>query len=85
MKLGEESFFDYEDKYELIERDEQKMDDLTFYYREKQVNDLRSKQCSAKTVVTYSEMLTDIERMSDHLLNIAQECNGSRISLKIDD
>lgn len=85
LKLGEESFFDYEDKYELIERDEQKMDDLTFYYREKQVNDLRSKQCSAKTVVTYSEMLTDIERMSDHLLNIAQECNGSRISLKIDD
>lgn len=85
MKLGEESFFDYEDKYELIERDEQKMDDLTFYYREKQVNDLRNKQCSAKTVVTYSEMLTDIERMSDHLLNIAQECNGSRISLKIDD
>ena len=85
MKLGEESFFDYEDKYELIERDEQKMDDLTFYYREKQVNDLRSKQCSAKTVVTYSEMLTDIERMPDHLLNIAQECNGSRISLKIDD
>ena len=85
MKLGEESFFDYEDKYEFIERDEQKMDDLTFYYREKQVNCLRNKGCSAKTVVTYSEMLTDIERMSDHLLNIAQECNGSRISLKIDD
>lgn len=85
MKLGEESFFDYEDKFELIERDEQRMDDLTFYYRELQVDGLRNKRCNAKTVVTYSEMLTDIERMSDHLLNIAQECNGSRISLKLDD
>lgn len=84
-KLSEESFFDYEDKYEYIARDEQKIDDLTFFYRQQQIERLKHNQCDAKSAVTYSELLTDIERISDHIMNIAQECQGSKISLKIDE
>ena len=84
-KLSEESFFDYEDKYEFIAMDEQKIDDLTFFYRQQQIERLKDKKSDARSTVVYSEMLTDIERISDHILNIAQECHSSKISLKVDE
>lgn len=84
-KLSEESFFDYEDKFEYISRDEQKIDELTFCYRQQQIERLKHNESDAKSTVTYSEMLTDIERISDHIMNIAEECQGSKISLKIDE
>ncbi len=84
-KILEESLFDYEDRFEFVQSDEQKVDDLTFYFRQEQITRLKEKKCDARSAVTYSEMLTDIERISDHIMNIAQECYGSKISLKVDE
>lgn len=52
---------------------EQEIDDLTGDFRKTQMERMRQGTCSAESSVIYSEMLTDFERMGDHLLNIAQE------------
>ena len=51
---------------------EQKIDDLTDVYREHQLERLKSGVCSGDACVIYSEMLTDFERLGDHMLNIAE-------------
>lgn len=51
---------------------EQKIDDLTDMYREHQLERLKSGVCSGDACVIYSEMLTDFERLGDHMLNIAE-------------
>ena len=51
---------------------EQKIDDLTDIYREHQLERLKSGICSGDACVIYSEMLTDFERLGDHMLNIAE-------------
>lgn len=51
---------------------EQQMDDMTTRYRESHLNRMREGKCSEEACVLYSEMLTDFERIGDHVLNIAQ-------------
>ena len=51
---------------------EQKIDDMTEDYREHQLERLKSGSCSGDACVIYSEMLTDFERLGDHMLNIAE-------------
>ena len=51
---------------------EQKIDDLTDIYREHQLERLKAGVCSGDACVIYSEMLTDFERLGDHMLNIAE-------------
>ena len=51
---------------------EQKIDDMTSSYREKHLNRMREGKCSEEACVLYSELLTDFERIGDHVLNIAQ-------------
>lgn len=51
---------------------EQKIDDMTEDYREHQLERLKSGACSGDACVVYSEMLTDFERLGDHMLNIAE-------------
>ena len=36
--------------------------------------------CSGESSVIYSEMLTDFERIGDHLLNIAREADRAHIT-----
>lgn len=63
---------------------EQKIDDMTEDYREHQLERLKSGVCSGDACVIYSEMLTDFERLGDHMLNIAEAAAESNlISLKI--
>lgn len=63
---------------------EQKMDDMTDDYREHQLERLKSGVCSGDACVIYSEMLTDFERLGDHLLNIAEAAAESkRISFSL--
>lgn len=63
---------------------EQKIDDMTEDYREHQLERLKSGICSGDACVIYSEMLTDFERLGDHMLNIAEAAAESNlISLKI--
>jgi phosphate:Na+ symporter len=63
---------------------EQKIDDMTDDYREHQLERLKSGVCSGDACVIYSEMLTDFERLGDHMLNIAEAAAESKyISFKI--
>lgn len=59
---------------------EQKVDDLTFAYRQNQIERLKNNHCDAKTSVFYSELLINLERVADHLMNIAEECQNVEIS-----
>ncbi|MBQ6016351.1 MAG: Na/Pi cotransporter family protein [Clostridiales bacterium] len=57
---------------------EQKIDDMTDDYREHQLERLKSGVCSGDACVIYSEMLTDFERLGDHMLNIAEAAAESK-------
>ncbi len=51
---------------------EQKVDDMTENYREQHLERMRQGKCTEEACVLYSELLTDFERIGDHILNIAQ-------------
>jgi phosphate:Na+ symporter len=51
---------------------EQKMDDMTERYRRRHLERMKEGLCSEEACILYSEMLTDFERIGDHILNIAQ-------------
>ncbi len=59
---------------------EQKIDDMTREYREKHLQRMHEGKCTEEACILYSEMLTDFERIGDHILNIAQAY--SKISAK---
>ena len=56
-----------------IEQIEQKIDDMTGDFRKKRIDRMQTGACSDEGCVLYSEMLTDFERIGDHILNIGQE------------
>lgn len=64
-----------------IEDIEQQIDDLTAEYRQMQIDRLVDKSLDPNVCVTFSQMMTDIERISDHLLNIMEEYREVHISL----
>ena len=51
---------------------EQQIDDMTRSYRETHLERMRKGLCSEEACILYSELLTDFERIGDHVLNIAQ-------------
>lgn len=55
-----------------IAKVEQHLDDMTDQYRKAQIERMKTTSCAPEASVIYSEMLTDIERLGDHLLNIAK-------------
>ncbi len=56
-----------------VSRAEQEIDDMTDEYRNAQMDRMKTTTCSPEASVVYAEMLTDFERIGDHLLNIAEE------------
>lgn len=56
-----------------VSRGEQDIDDMTDEYRNRQMDRMKDGVCTAEVSVIYSEMLTDFERIGDHLLNIAED------------
>lgn len=56
-----------------IEQIEQHVDDLTAAYKNAQLVRLHNHTCQAQAGVLFTELLTDLERIADHALNIAQE------------
>ena len=62
-----------------IEDLEQKMDDMTLEYRQNQMVRLREGTCSDEACTLYSEMLTDFERIGDHILNMGQELSSKEV------
>ena len=59
---------------------EQKIDDMTEDYRQKQLERMQKGTCSEEGCIIYSEMLTDFERIGNHILNIGQEMGGGKVS-----
>lgn len=54
------------------ERLEEKIDDMTEDFRKNQLERMQKGKCSGEACVIYSEMLTDFERIGDHIRNIAE-------------
>ncbi len=52
---------------------EQKTDTMRDKYFKKQMQRLKKGKCKPQSGIVFSEILTDFERMGDHVLNIAQE------------
>lgn len=51
---------------------EQQMDDMTVTYRDNHIERMKKGLCSEQGCILFSELLTDFERMGDHILNIGQ-------------
>lgn len=75
-KLGEYP----EESMKKIEALEQQMDDMTEKYRKAQIERMQTGKCSDEACILYSEMLTDFERIGDHILNIGQEIGLGNVS-----
>lgn len=80
-KLSKENFIDNGDVMESVRAYEEESDVLTYKFRQRQISRLMKKECSADHCVIYSEILTDVERIFDHLLNITQECYKAGFTL----
>ena len=52
---------------------EQQIDDMTAQFRRSQLDRMKDGTCDQEACIIYSELLTDFERIGDHVLNIAQE------------
>lgn len=52
---------------------EKQIDKMTEEYRQNQMERMRLETCEGEASILYSEMLTDFERIGDHVLNIGQE------------
>ncbi len=52
---------------------EQRIDDLTEQFRKKHLKRMRNGICHGEEAVLYAELLTDFERLGDHILNIGEE------------
>ncbi|OUN85988.1 Na/Pi cotransporter family protein [Gemmiger sp. An50] len=52
---------------------EQTIDDMTGRFRENHMRRMKNGECTDEGCILYSEILTDFERVGDHVLNIAQK------------
>ncbi len=52
---------------------EQRIDDMTKEFRANQIERMKKGLCSGEACIIYSEMLTDFERIGDHMLNIVKD------------
>ncbi|MBQ8857182.1 MAG: Na/Pi cotransporter family protein [Lachnospiraceae bacterium] len=60
---------------------EQQVDDMTTTYRDNHIERMKKGLCSEQGCILFSELLTDFERMGDHMLNIAQAY--AKISMEV--
>ena len=65
-----------------IEQIEEEIDELTDFYREKQIERMREGKLDANDCVIFSQIMTDIERVSDHMINIIHELQNSSLIKK---
>ncbi|MBR2533753.1 MAG: Na/Pi cotransporter family protein [Erysipelotrichaceae bacterium] len=65
------------DVMERIDSNEEKIDDLCFRYRDIEIERMKKDTDESESGVVYSEMLIDIERIGDHIVNIAESLRNS--------
>lgn len=70
-----------DESLQKIERIEARIDELTAEYRNRQIERMVQKQIHPRDCVIYSEIMTDIERVSDHIMNIIEECRRCSFTL----
>lgn len=80
--LLEEDVFEKQELFEQIAQFEEQADVDTANFRANQIERLKKKTTDPKAGIIYSEMLTDLERISDYLMNVAEGCNAMHLSLK---
>lgn len=66
--------------FEMTSNEEQ-IDMFTVQYRQNQIDRLTEGRIDAQDCVIYSQIMTDVERVSDHMMNIIEECRSVQISL----
>lgn len=67
-----------EEGLKSIKQAEQQIDDMTAEYRSNQIKRMQEGVCSDEACVLYSEMLTDFERIGDHILNIGEQLSEAK-------
>jgi len=61
------------EKMDAIRTLEQRIDDMTRDHRANQLERMQNGICSGEACMIYSEILTDFERIGDHVMNIGRE------------
>lgn len=69
-----------EDVYETVAVNEDRIDEMTERFKANQMQRLKANEVDAMDCVLYTEVLIDIERVSDHLINIAEDLKNHKIS-----
>ena len=64
-----------QDAYNKIYLEEQAVDDLVDVMKDNHVKRLHDGECHSSQGLIFVETLTDLERVADHALNIAQAAN----------
>ena len=67
---------------EKITESEDAIDEMCLQFRQNQIERMNEKACTVEACVIYSELLTDIERISDHLMNIIEGCNRGHLAFR---
>lgn len=80
--LQNEEFYGSLDALTYISNLEQQMDDMCRDYRENQIHRLTNDTSDSRTTVIYSDLLTNMERISDHMKNLAEALYSTKVDLK---
>lgn len=68
---------DNKDAFARIKENENMIDELCMTYRTIEIDRMRNNAAEAESGVIYSELLIDIERIGDHIMNVAENlCNS---------
>lgn len=67
---------------EKITASEEAIDEMCLEFRQNQIDRMNEKACTVEACVIYSELLTDVERISDHLMNIIEGCKRGNLTFK---
>lgn len=60
---------------------EQRIDDMTYAFRQNQIERMKTGICAGEACILFSELLTDFERIGDHVLNIAEELSSVGVTV----
>ncbi len=66
------------DKLNMISEMEEEIDDLKDLYIENHISRLKKELCNPRGGVIFTDMVTDLERVSDHAINVAFAINGEK-------
>lgn len=66
--------------FDVLSKNEYLLDDLCDDFRENQMERIKDHTCGAEASVIYSEILIDVERIGDHIFNIANSLYKGQIT-----